>query len=138
MNKIIFYILLIFILISCCDDNLDCVGAACTEEFLTLAVTIVDLDYNPVDLESYKVVTAETKQDITINPNQTELDWMKSFGMYPLFSDSFANDYINDSVEINFMGYINNKIVVNEKYIVGADCCHVHLIEGQTDIQLDI
>jgi len=134
MNKIIFRVLFIFVLIGCCDNNLDCIGVACTEEYVTLIVTIIDSEYNPIELDSYKVVLIDTFQDITIN----ESDWMKNLGIYPLFSDSYTNDYLNDSVEINFMGYINNKIVVNENYIVGADCCHVHLIEGQTDIQLDI
>ena len=38
---------------------------------------------------------------------------------------------------ITFKGYISNEEVINEEFVVGADCCHVSLISGNTEIILD-
>jgi hypothetical protein len=38
--------------------------------------------------------------------------------------------------EIVFFGLIEGEIVVEHKMTIGKDCCHIQLVEGETEIQI--
>jgi hypothetical protein len=137
MKKII-YLSLIIILLGCTDeDKSDCSGVACTEEFKTITISIKDSNGKPIALNRFKVIILDSGSDITRSVNDTEFELMKQIGVYPLFGDENRGEYESKELEINFKGFIDNQEIVNSNYIVGADCCHVHLIEGNTDIRLE-
>ena len=58
-------------------------------------------------------------------------------GIYPLISDAHRIQYQNKTTTLTFKGYINDELVVNQEFKVGADCCHVSLITGNREIVLD-
>jgi len=118
------------------DDKSDCSDVACTEEFKTIAVSFKDSNGNPIALSRFKVIILDSGTDITKSVNDTEFELMKQRGVYPLFGDENRGEYENKELEINFKGFIDNQEIVNSNYIVGADCCHVNLIEGNTDIRI--
>ena len=62
---------------------------------------------------------------------------MKQNGTYPLFGDEYQQSYANTEIQVNFKGIINNQIIIDKNFIVGADCCHVNLISGNTNIVTD-
>ncbi len=137
MTKInILVLLMISIFISCdCSSNSDCVDVACTEEFVMITVNIVDNDQNSIILDYYMVKDVDNNIDLT---NELK-DYYQSYldeGIYPIFDDDFQQDYQNQEIELQFIGYIDSQEVINEFYLVGADCCHVYPISGNYDIAI--
>ena len=133
-NKFILLLLPLILLFSCnCNCESDCANVACTEQFVMIMVNIVDSYQNPVILDNYTVIDIDNNIDLTddLYANyQTSLD----DGTYPLFDDSFQQDYQNQEIDLQFIGYIDNQEVVNEFYSMGADCCHVYPISGNYNI----
>ena len=140
MNNLSKFILfpLLPLLLQCsdADDKLrhDCKDAFCTEEFVSLSVYIFDKDNNPVPLDSYTVFSFENDKFITPVYTQDQLDLMVAYNAYTIFSDLYVREYENQTTRIRFAGQINGKEVVASNFIVGADCCHVSLISGDTKI----
>ncbi|MCK0190624.1 hypothetical protein [Arenibacter sp. F20364] len=136
------YVGLITVLLSlnCSNKEVDgtpnCVDVFCTEEFRTITVNVKDKDGVAVALDYFKVVVLSNGDEITLGASSSEYDWMAENGTYPLFSDKYVSRYRNKKLEINFRGYIDNKLMVDSDFTVGADCCHVVLIEGETDLVL--
>ena len=136
MKKFFIYIFLLLFL-SCNDDKSDCTDTFCTHNFVTITVFIKDTNDNPVAIDTFEVLIIESGIDITRIVNDSEFEIMRQNGTYPLFGDEYQQSYANTEVQINFKGIINNQVIVNEDFTVGADCCHVNLISGNTNIVTD-
>lgn len=136
MKKFFTYIFLL-LLLGCNGDKSDCADTFCTENFVTITVFINDTSDNPVALDRFEVLIIESGIDITRIVNESEFEIMKQYGTYPLFGDEYQQSYVNTEVQVNFKGIINNQVIVNENFTVGADCCHVNLISGNTNIIVD-
>lgn len=140
MNSLSKFILipLLPLLLQCsdADDKLrqNCNDAFCTEEFVSLSVSIFDNDDNPVPLDSYTVFSFEKDKFITPRYTQDQLDLMVAYNAYTIFSDLFVREYQNRTTRIRFAGQINGNEVVASDFTVGADCCHVSLISGNAKI----
>jgi hypothetical protein len=137
MNKLIYFIILLPFLSCNNDDSDDCNDVFCTQDFRTIVVSIQDSDSDPIALDSFEVVIIGTGIDITRNVNESEFEIMKQHGTYPLFGDEYQQSYANREVELNFKGIINNQIIVNKDFTVGANCCHINLVSGNTSIIID-
>ena len=139
MKKIVLIVSFAFIFLGCKHDNNDgnCFQVACTEEFVTIVVTITDQNNNPVALDSFEVIVIETGMDITRQLSDTEFQSAQQNGMYPLFGDEWQNTFENQEIDVRFKGFLNGQEVANRDYSVGADCCHVDLISGDTTIMTD-
>ncbi len=137
------FIVITFVLLAlnCSDNDTDdasnCSDVFCTQEFRTITVSVKDRDGVAVALDKFKVLVLAGGEDITLNTANGEYDGMIKNGTYPLFSDKYSMEYRNKELEVNFKGYIGNSLVVDSHYTVGADCCHVTLIEGETAIVID-
>jgi hypothetical protein len=134
MKKIALITVLI-IFFSCTNDDSDSV--ACTEEFRTIVVTIKDKTGNPLALDKFMVTVIDSGIDITREISNSEYELMKESGIYPLFGDEYSDTYANKTTRINFSGFVNNEKVANADFTVGADRCHVKLIDGNTNIVVD-
>jgi hypothetical protein len=119
------------------DNNSECNNIACTEEFVTITVLVKDDLGNAVALDDIKVTNFENGNDITREISDLEWQLFRQSGTYPLFGDEYAKDYQNIELEINFKGFINDLEGVNANFIVGADCCHVILVSGDTNLFID-
>lgn len=133
--------LFLFILLhlGCTTDNdkEDCNSVACTLNFVTIGVSVKNTSGGAVPLDSFKVTDTASGTDLTLVANDQEFEDYKNNGFYPIFSDAYRLQYQNKSTTISFKGFIGNDIVVTEEFVVGADCCHVSLISGTTDIVID-
>lgn len=120
------------------DDNdygIDCGQLACTEQFVTIMVSVEDQTGTPVALNSFGVTIIDTEEDITREVNDDEYEIMKTSGSYPLFGDEYSNTYQKKTVGVNFKGFDeDDQEIVSVDFKVGADCCHVYLAEGKTTI----
>ena len=137
MKKIICLCLMI-IFFGCTNENEpDCSAVACTLQLKIIFVSIKDSNGNPVALNRFEVFILDSGTDITININDTQYEVIKQRGTYPLFGDENREESYNKELEINFKGFIDNQEIVNSNYIVGADCCHVYLIEGNKSLRIE-
>ena len=140
MNKLFILIisLLIAILKISCDidddSNLDCQNVVCTQQFVSISVTIIDQNENPVALDSFEVISIENGTDMTISLSPSELQMAHQVGQYPLVNDLGVE--INQELELQFKGVINNQEVINSNFTVGKGCCHVGLASGNLQIVL--
>ena len=131
--------LLIVLLVSNCNDSdvedePDCADIACTQEYRTITVNVKDREGNAVALDRFSVVILPNETDITADWSDNEIELMAKNGVYPLFSDKYSNTYRNKQIEISFKGYLDDKQVLDANYTVGADCCHVFLVDGETNL----
>lgn len=116
------------------DNSTSCDNAVCTMEFRTVMVTVSNSDGIKVPLDSISVTDLKNNEDITRQLEPFEWEMAIEAGSYPLFGDENLQKYQNQSLEVLFQGFIAGTAVVNEEFTVGADCCHVGLIKGNTDI----
>lgn len=138
--KYLFFLTSLLLSSSCSntDDNTSsCNGAVCTFDFRTITVEIKDSSDNPVALDVFKVTNVKTGDDLTLEIFENQWEIMRKNGSYPIFSDRYSNEFRNKTLKINFKGFINDKEVISSDFIVGADCCHVSLIEGENSITIN-
>ncbi|WP_299798968.1 hypothetical protein [uncultured Maribacter sp.] len=139
-SKIIVVFLSIFLV--ACNNNddaeqQDCSEAICTLNFVTITVSVKDALGEPVVLDSYEVIDNATREDLAADFNGDEYQYLKEQGFYPILSDANRVQYQNTTATLTFKGIIDNEEVINETYEVAADCCHVNLISGNTEIILE-
>jgi hypothetical protein len=136
--KLVVGLLAVLISLGCSDSTIDdtpnCTEVFCTEEYRTITISIKDKEGDAVALDYFRVIVLSNGNDITLDVSSNEYDWMVKNGTYPLFSDKYVAKYRNKKLEINFKGYVDDKLVFDSDYTVGADCCHVMLVEGETDM----
>ncbi|SFR56554.1 hypothetical protein [Maribacter stanieri] len=137
----IFLVFISLFLVTCSNKNepelQDCSMVACTLNFVTISVSVKDASGTAVALDSYEIIDTETGENLATNFNGEEYQYSKEQGIYPILSDANRVQYQNKSATLTFKGYIDNEEVINEVYEVGADCCHVSLITGNTEIVLE-
>lgn len=56
---------------------------------------------------------------------------------YTLIEDGFQKTFRNKPVEVSFLGYRNEVLLVNQDFVVTADCCHVAVVEGSLQVVID-
>ena len=135
--KLFVALITVLLALNCSDDGTDdtpgCMDAICTEEFRTITVSIKDKNGTAVALDYFKVVLSNG-DDVTLDTSGSDYDRMVKNGTYPLFSDTYVTKYRNSELEINFQGFVDDRLLVDSDYVVGVDCCHVKHNEGETDI----
>lgn len=131
MFKKIYFFLYLLLTLSCSSSENECnlIDVVCTEEFRYITVEIVDSKNEPIVLDSYKIIRNDTDEDITHKEDMFQ-------NSYPIINDSYQNEIANKKLSLTFTGVLNNQEVINEIYIVSADCCHIDLISGKTKIIL--
>ena len=136
MFKKIFLLFTTLLATSCSDnkmdnDKSDCnlIDIVCTEEFRSITLEIVDINDNPVILDSFKTTREDTGEEIESNENLHQ-------NFYPIINDNYQNEIAQKEINLKFTGFINNIEVLSTNYVVSADCCHIELISGKTKIVL--
>jgi len=121
------------ILFSCSkSESSECpTDLACTEIFVTLTVKIQNRNNESVFL---------TKTTTSIEGNSniiTKSDWDK-ITAYNVLDDLSLKDLKKSGSSVTFKGFdSNNQIIVNERFIIGHDCCHIVKIAGKEVIIVD-
>lgn len=136
MTKKIILLLLIAMNLSCKSskdtnivDECDQIDIICTEQFVTISVQVFDENDNAILLDDFKVIRKDTGEDITNKNGHQQIQ-------YPILNDSYQKELANKELTITFKGYLDNLEVINHDYVVSADCCHIHLVSGNTKINL--
>lgn len=119
------------------DEVNECSGI-CTEEFRTITIEIIDSEGNPVALDSFRVINTANGNELNLRINESEFQYLRENGTYPIFSDLFSGEFRQREITINFKGFIDEVEVVSSNYEVGADCCHVYYISGELELQIEL
>ncbi|TDN79658.1 hypothetical protein DET49_13620 [Salegentibacter sp. 24] len=127
-----FFIGIILFTISCQEENTGKCNGFCTEEFRSITVEITDTQENPVVLDSISITDITKERELEFNSEHQFED-----GIYTIFNDNLVSSYKNQEIALLFRGYINDELIVEETYQVGADCCHVYHSSGPLKIVLD-
>ena len=134
-------VILSIFLVACNDKDeltqIDCSLTICTEVFVTITVSVKNASGEAIRFDSYEVIDVDSGKNLTDNFNEEENQYLKEQGLYPILSDTYRVKYQNSTATVTFKGYNSNEEVINEEFVVSADCCHVSLISGNTEIILD-
>ncbi|MCP4460999.1 MAG: hypothetical protein GY816_23710 [Cytophagales bacterium] len=98
----------------------------CTEEFRTIAVTITG-----ANLDDFYTIRESTEDTIRFSLNNVPFE-----NIYPILDDSFQPIIAESEETFNFLGLINEVIMVDEGYVIAADECHISLVSGKAEIAL--
>jgi hypothetical protein len=125
-----------FLFMTRCSDDYrdntdpDCVAVACTQNFVTIFITVEDPSGVKIPLDSIAVTDTDTGEDLTLDISLQEFQMFREQGQYPLYDDSYKAGHRNMERLVTFTGFIDAMAVVSGNYVVAADCCHVRLVSG--------
>lgn len=92
----------------------------CTMEFRSVIITV-----NGAPLDQYHTVRESTGDTIRISRSNTP-----GANDYPVLDDSYQRT-LQDRVDtFRFQGWIQNTMTVNERFVIGADKCHIYYVSG--------
>lgn len=129
--KIISLLLLPVLYFSCKTEK----GVMCTQEYRTIAVSVRDAAAKPILLSQYYVKKTSTNEIIDFSMEDPLMDSLNRLqGIYTLFTDGKMAMTSKTGTEFEFHGILDSTELVNEKYLIGNDACHVTLLSGKTDI----
>lgn len=111
-----------------CEKKKCAPDTICTEMFAMITVRVVDQNGELVKLD--EVYTVREGNAETIRPDQN------MEGAYIVLDDSYRGKLQNDKDKFRLVGMKEGKKVVDELFVIGADCCHIQKIEGKEDIRL--
>lgn len=122
------------LLLECDDDNkLNCDFAICTMEFRSIVVSLKHVSNNTAFvLTDYKVKRLSDNKDITISDSNLN----DNNGFYQITNDTKLDLFKFKNTEVEFDGYLNDKLVIQKKFIITSDCCHISLVSGETEFFL--
>ena len=135
MKNLFIYLILLSVLFTNCKkesdlkDDLDCEDMPCTEIFVSIKILIKHSNDNtPITLTNYKVIRISDNKDLT----KTDNDLTDNNGYYTIVDDNTAGLIKNSTMEVEFQGFINNTLVVQRRFVISMDFCHVSLLSGDT------
>lgn len=133
-----FYIVLTPIFLFSCEDEIssedDCdLGSrVCTEEFKSIVLEINDPTGAPVVLDDfYTFYDSRKKFEYELN------DLQKGKGVYPVITDAEMDELDREGTTLIFVGEKNGVNIVEHQMVIGHDCCHVQVIEGDDKIVIE-
>jgi hypothetical protein len=114
-------------------NDTDCASTLCTMEFRSVMVVLKHKsDSTLFKLTDYKVNRVSDNLDVT--PAHADLSGYS--GYYSVANDSKKDLYKFKNVEVVFTGYVNNSIIMQKRFTITADCCHISLVEGNNEFYL--
>lgn len=131
------FVLVAFPLLSCQDENLDADNCdlstrICTEEFRTISLEVTNQEGDPLVLdEFYTFLDSRKKFEFELN------DGHILTGIYPVITDAEIEELERKGTTLIFVGERNGKNLVEHQMVIGHDCCHVQLIEGENKIEIE-
>lgn len=108
-----------------------CEGMMCTDQFVSVNLQLVDKDGLPIRLDEAYITRISTGEVLRYERTG------RAEGRYILVDDSYLKMLKNSSDQFQFTGKKNGAAVVQERYTLEADCCHVSMKEGRDKIVME-
>jgi hypothetical protein len=129
---IAFLLILCSIMVISCKRNS---GVPCTEEYRMLTISIKDSASNPVLLSKYFIKKSSTGEIIDFSKEDPYLDSINRIqGIYVICTDGQMGMTSKTGTEFEFHGILGMTEMVNEKYLIGNNECHITMLSGNTDL----
>ena len=109
-----------------CDPDI-----MCTMEFRIIDLKVLNESGEVIILEEFYTEIDGEKIEIP------EDVYEASSGSYPVATDGHMKKIKFEGSNVVFIGLKNNEIVVKHTMIIGKDCCHIQLVEGDQEIVLE-
>ena len=109
-----------------CDPNV-----MCTMIFTAINLHVVSTNGEPILLDDYYTLRETTSDTIRGTPAAQIID-----GNYMVLSDGYRKRLLNTEDKFRFIGIKAGRQVVNEVFIIAADCCHIHEVSGKAEVML--
>ena len=109
------------LLFSCNEED----GISCTLEFRTIGLTVIGdslTDYYTIRLSN--------------NDTIRSIDFGFEDSYYVVLDDSYQSEIENSQESFEFIGEIDDSVVVQETFVIAADLCHITKISGPSQIIL--
>ncbi|MBK6266225.1 hypothetical protein JKA74_14360 [Marivirga sp. S37H4] len=134
MKTWIFFLIPLIFLVSCKEEEEDnCAESiVCSDVFISISVNIKDSDGEAVVLdEFYTFIDSRTKIELDRSDFQIEK------GIYPVATDANEDLIDFEGTNVVFVGKMDGENVIEHPMIIGKDCCHIKLIQGEEEIIID-
>lgn len=117
----------VFLATSCehkkCPEN-----TICTEMFAMVTVKVIDQLGNSVHFDEVYTIRKSNNETIRITQSMD--------GMLIVLDDSYQSKLKQDKDTFHIVGIKNGQKVLDEPYMISADCCHVSKVSGREEIKL--
>ncbi len=124
---------------SCNKDNEgDCPGdIVCTQDFRSIHVQIMN-GSAPYQLDNY--ITKRHSDSMVIDIRSVIGSYADSMyranGNYPILTDAQMQLTSRHGTGFTFIGYLNNREVIRENFVIAHDCCHISKVSGRDQVNL--
>ncbi len=119
-----------FLLASSCKKTTTCAkDVMCTQMFATITIQVTDQNGQPVVLDEVYTLRGKNSQKINFEQSNTQ-------GGYIVLDDSYQKKLEQHTDNFRFVGMKNGQKVVDEPFVIGADCCHISKVSGKETIKL--
>jgi len=98
----------------------------CTEEFAMVTVRVEDANGVPISLDDAYTLRKGSAETLRFESG--------GVGMYTVLDDSYRQRLQNNIDDFFFIAIKNGKKIAEERFVVGADCCHVQKVSGTEKI----
>jgi hypothetical protein len=96
-----------------------------------VTVQVVDAAGNPVKLDEAYSIRSGTNEKI----NSTQESGMNN--SYVVLDDSYQKKLAQSTSTFRFIGIKNSKQVIDEPFVISADCCHIKKNSGPAKIVIN-
>lgn len=97
--------------------------------FAMITATVTDSRGSKIVLDQIKTVQKGVRKPLLFEQSGDA-------GSYVIVDDSYISRLKNKTAEFVFYGYKNGRLLFQERYKIGGDCCHVYLIDGKQTITI--
>jgi hypothetical protein len=105
----------------------NCEQVMCTMMFAMVTAEVKDANNTSVTADN--VFTIKDGNTDTLRFEQQMFN-----GQYVVIDDSYAKELQNKQAVFHFIGIKNGKMLFNEPYTISADCCHIKMESGKSEI----
>lgn len=99
----------------------------CTMMFASIGTKVTDNKGTPVTFSEAYTLRKSNNELLTYEQNNKE-------GFYVIVDDSYQKSLANQTDTFLFVGKQGGQTIVEEPFIISADCCHVNKISGKSEI----
>jgi len=112
------------------QERTDCPpNTPCTMMFASVSVNITDEKGEPVTFSEIYTLRKSTGEILTYMHPAIEHS-------YIVVDDSYQKNLVNQTDTFQLIGKKDGEIIMNEPFVINADCCHINKLSGKSEIIL--
>jgi len=108
----------------------DCEGVICTMMFASVSTTVTNKEGTPVVLDEVYTIRKRTGEKIVLSQQQEG-------GRYTVLDDGYLKQFYKSTETFVLVGMKGQRKVVEEEFVISADCCHVVKQSGKEVIVVE-